>query len=127
MNIVKSVALSLLMLSSFACAKVSVEAVLADNSESAIAHGKILTMIPAITLDSNESKIEFVSDVRLQATLTESNMIQLDIAFQDEAGDYVPFAQLELVATATEAPSEITLAHKDGSQLVLLVQVTEIQ
>lgn len=127
MNMFKSAVFSLILLSSLASAKVNVETALVDNSESAIANGKMLVMIPAMTLECNESKTEFASDVCLKATLTESNTIQFDIAFQDEAGNYVPFAQTELIAAPTEIPSEITLAQKDGNQLVLLVQVTEIQ
>ena len=118
MNFFKSAALSFVMLSSLASAKVALEAAIVDN-------GAMIT-IPVMTLELNQPEVKFVDGVRFEATLTESNTVVFDLAFQNEEGNYVSFLQPELVLTEKETKATLESVNKNGDQLVLLVIANEI-
>lgn len=118
MNFFKSVALSFVMLSSLASAKVALEAVIVEA-------GAMIT-IPVMTLELNQPEVKFVDGVRFEATLTESNKIVFDLASQNEEGNYISFLHPELVLTEQETKATLEVANKNGDQLVLLVQANEI-
>lgn len=119
MNFFKSMALSLIFLSSLANAKVSLEAALVENG--------LLTVIPEMILELNQPSVQFVDEIRFEATLTEANTIVFDIAFKDENANYVSHLQPELALNPEETKAVLESATKNGNQLVLVVQVNEIK
>ena len=119
MNFFKSLALSLIFLSSLANAKASLEAALVDNG--------LLKVIPGMTLEMNHPSVLYVDEIRFEATLTEANTIVFDIAFKDENANYVSHLQPELALNPEETKAVLEAATKDGNQLILVVQVNEIK
>ncbi|GMU19099.1 MAG: hypothetical protein AMXMBFR12_02910 [Candidatus Babeliales bacterium] len=119
MNFFKSMALGLIFLSSLANAKVSLEAALVDDG--------FLTVIPGMILEMNQPSVQFVDEIRFEATLTEANTVVFDIAFKDENENYVSILQPELTLNPEETKAVLELATKNGNQLVLVVQVNEIK
>lgn len=110
-------ALSLVMLSSIASAKVTIEASAVNN--------RTLVTIPKCVLDLNRdfSHIEYVDDIRLQATLTEENTIVFDLAKKDENDIFVAFAQPVLALNPDETMAEFE--YENG--FVLIVRVNEVK
>ena len=118
MNFFKSAALSLVMLSSLASAKVAVEAIIVEDSA--------MITIPVMTLELNQPEVKFVDEIRFEATLTESNTIIFDLASKNEEGNYISFLHPELVLAEKETKATLESVNKNGDKLVLLVQANEI-
>lgn len=119
MNLFKSAALSLVLLSSLANAKVTLEAAIVENAN--------MISIPAMTLELNEPSVQFVGDVRFEATLTEANSILMGLAFKDENGSYVSYLQPELALNEEETKGALEFTTKNGDQLVILVHANTIK
>lgn len=118
MNLLKCAALSILMLSSIASAKVALEAVITD--------GKGILSIPAMILELNQPCVEIMDDVRFEATLTESDTIVFDLASKEEDGNFVSFLHPELALNTDETKGTLEFVTKDGSTCLLLVQANQI-
>lgn len=108
-------ALSLIMLSSIASAKVAIEASVVNN--------RSLVIIPKCVLDENQSNVEFIDDMRIQATLDESKTVTFDLAKKDENDNFVSFAQPSLVINSDETTGEFE--YENG--FVFIVRVNEIK
>lgn len=107
-------ALSLVMLSSIASAKVAIEASAVNN--------RALVVIPKCVLDENQSHVESIDDMRIQSTL-ESKTITFDLAKKDENENFVSFGQPSVVVSSDETNAEFE--YENG--FVFIVRVSEIK
>lgn len=114
MNLLKIVALNLLI-SSIVSAKIHVEPLSCNNVT--------LRAIPEIILVPTETKSQCIDDIRLEVTLTETNIIIFDLAKKDDNNHFVSFYRTALISPDKE--TELGFGSTNGFSLVLRIAETK--